>query len=48
MALLRKSIIAQSIIALFLGQMTLSKQGGLEVQAAYSSGMNPGMQMRIE
>lgn len=48
MALLRKSIIKQSIIALFLGQMTLSKQGGLEVQAAYTSGMNPGMQMRLE
>jgi hypothetical protein len=28
--------------------MTLSRQGGLEVQGAYVSGMNPGMQIRLE
>jgi hypothetical protein len=49
MAILRKSIIAQSIIALLTGQMLINHQNyGLEVQAAYTSGMNPGMQIRVE
>ena len=46
MALLRKSIIAQAIIALFLGQTFINQDN--EVKAAYISGMNPGMQIRLE
>jgi hypothetical protein len=46
MAFNRKSIIAQSLIALFVGQMLITHTP--EVQAAYKSGMNPGMQIRLE
>lgn len=46
MAYVRKSIIAQCLIALFVGQMLIGHTN--EVQAAYKSGMNPGMMIRLE
>ena len=46
MAFLRKSIIAQALIALFIGQSLITHT--TEVQALYKTGMNPGMQIRLE
>jgi len=48
MAIIRKSIIAQCLIALFVSQMFITHQNDLMVRAAYTSGMNAGMQVRLE
>jgi hypothetical protein len=48
MGLFKKSIVAQVLIVLFVSQMAINHQNELQVRAAYVSGMNPGMQLRME
>ena len=44
----KKSIVAQVLIVLFVSQMAINTHNEAQVRAAYTSGMNPGMQLRME
>ena len=44
----KKSTLAQVLIVMFVSQTAINHQNELQVRAAYSSGMNPGMQLRLE
>jgi len=44
----KKSIVAQVLIVLFVSQMAINTHNEVQVRAAYTSGMNPGMQLRME
>ena len=48
MAIFKKSLVAQVLIVLFVSQMAINTHNELQVRAAYTSGMNPGMQLRLE
>ena len=44
----KKSTLAQVLIVMFVSHMAINQQNELQVRAEYTSGMNPGMQLRLE